>query len=59
MNWTAFILQMIVPAAVAVYTFNFGRWMHRNHNKTGACGAYALAALSFGLTAWVLMKNNV
>ncbi|MCX7568392.1 hypothetical protein OS242_00200 [Tumebacillus sp. DT12] len=58
MKWIILGLQLFLPAAVAVYTINFGRWMNKRGEGFGAGTAYVLALLAFGLSAGVLLYNN-
>ncbi|BCJ86976.1 hypothetical protein [Effusibacillus dendaii] len=59
MKWLSLIAQMIVPVVIVIYTVNFGRWMALKKIRSGAFGAYLIAATAFGLTVWVLLKNNL
>ena len=59
MKWLSIIWQMLVPAGVAIYTVNFGRWLASRQNRSGAYLAYFLAVLAFGLTLVVLLRNNI
>jgi len=51
-------LQMLAPAGVSWYTVQYGRWMAREQNALGAYTCYVLAALCFGITGWVLIRNT-
>ena len=59
MKWMLLGLQLCIPAAVAVYTINFGRWMNKRGEGFAAGTAYVLALLAFGLSAGVLLYNNM
>lgn len=58
MRWAGLLLQLAIPAMVAVYTFNFGRWMKKHNHLLGAFGAYLLAAAAFLLSCWSVLRNN-
>ncbi|PWK12847.1 hypothetical protein [Tumebacillus permanentifrigoris] len=50
--------MMLIPLWVAVYTFNFGRWMHKRGNVAGTWGAYLFVALELGVSGWVFLRNG-
>jgi fumarate reductase subunit D len=58
MDWLTFILQMLLPLWIAVYTFNFGRWMHKRDDRAGSWGAYLFAVLALGISGWVVLRNG-
>lgn len=52
-------MQMLVPIGIAIYTCNFGRWMKSRKNKSGAYGAYAIAAVALGVSIFALLRHNL
>ncbi|KEO82018.1 hypothetical protein [Tumebacillus flagellatus] len=58
MQWMSLFLQMLVPLWIAVYTFNFGRWMRKRDHRSGAWGAFLFAALALGISGWMLVRNS-
>ncbi|GAX91942.1 hypothetical protein [Effusibacillus lacus] len=59
MQWFGIILQLLIPVGIVIYTINFGRWMAGRQIKSGAYAAYAIATIAFGLTVWVVLRNNL
>lgn len=57
--WVLFAAKLFVPLCIAIYTINFGRWMRRRQHKAGALSAFALGAIEFGLSFYVLWRNSM
>jgi hypothetical protein len=54
---SAFLVRvalMVLPVGVAVYTFNFGRWLGRRRYRLGAAGVYVLALVTVAVPAYLL-----
>ncbi|MCF8563882.1 hypothetical protein LLE49_03890 [Alicyclobacillus tolerans] len=51
-----FVLAMLIPLGVAIYTVQFGRWMLRKRLGLGAVSAFALAVATFSVSGVVLWR---
>ncbi|MCL6452004.1 MAG: hypothetical protein K6T78_00070 [Alicyclobacillus sp.] len=51
-----FLLLMVLPVWVCIYTVQFGRWVGSKRNVPGAVAAYAIAGLSFCGSGWILWR---
>ncbi|MBL0388781.1 hypothetical protein JJB07_19450 [Tumebacillus sp. ITR2] len=59
MQWVIFFGEMLVPLWIAVYTFNFGRWLGKRDHRSGSWGAYLFAMLALGVSGWMLIRNSI
>lgn len=47
------LLVIKIVSWVGIYTINFGRWIWRQNNKTGAIGVWGIAMLATVLPLWM------
>lgn len=59
MKWISLLWQLLIPLGITLYTINFGKWMAARDHKSGAIGAYLVAALSIGVTVVALLRNSL
>lgn len=51
-----FILVMLIPLGILIYTIQFGRWMQAKKLPAAAVSAYVLGICAFGLSGVVLWR---
>lgn len=59
MHWFGIAFMLLTPLGISIYTINFGRWMAKRKIRSGAIGAYVIAVIAFGLSAYVLIRNSM
>lgn len=47
-------IQSILVILIVIYTVNFGRWLWSRKMKTGAYGAYGVAAVALAVSAFAI-----
>lgn len=50
------VLLMVIPTAVLIYTFSFGRWMSTKRLHFGFVSAVGIGLVSYVTTGWVLWR---
>lgn len=50
------VFLMIIPTAVLIYTFSFGRWMRTKKLQFGMVSALGIGVVSYVTTGWVLWR---
>ncbi len=57
MSFLQFMVSMVIPLAVIVYTFNFTLWLWRRRDYLAAVGAGSLTALAgTGAVTYLVVK---
>ncbi|WP_157061735.1 hypothetical protein [Alicyclobacillus ferrooxydans] len=51
-----FIMTMLIPIWVGIYTFQFGRWVKTKQNPVGSYAAFIIAVGSVATSGWVLWR---
>ena len=52
------LAALILPALIAIYTLNYGRWAWRRQIRRGAIGLTFLAVSAVALPAYVIWLNR-
>lgn len=54
----SYLVSMLIPLYILIYTIQFGRWLHRKKELRAAWSAYTLGAVSFisaGFALWRIL----
>ncbi|MCY0888143.1 MAG: hypothetical protein OWQ59_06750 [Alicyclobacillaceae bacterium] len=54
-----FLLAMLIPLGIFIYTWSFGHWMQKKRQWMGAFSAYALALCSASTTGIIFWRMFV
>lgn len=58
MQALTFGMTLLVPLAVALYTWNYGRWAWRHKLRLGGIGLFLLALTTIAVPVMVLLNSR-
>ncbi|QSO55442.1 hypothetical protein JZ785_15110 [Alicyclobacillus curvatus] len=53
-----FMILMLIPLWVLIYTIQFGRWVWKKQNRSGTFAIYFIGIGAFMTAGWILWRMS-